>query len=154
MNKETEQAAQDSWGNYEHQYGNLHSTSYISGFEAGAEWQSKAAPTPTIQEEFSGKRLFIECNPMDIDSIPFVNTNFAVKEINMPELNIIELLKGWVKGEIKYRENLYFESSDMQEKKWYKCQRDILKTVLSQIDYLPSQTPPQKAEGEAEPIKQ
>lgn len=38
-----------------------------------------------LEQIYKGNRFFVECSPMDIGSIPFVNTNFAVKEIKFPD---------------------------------------------------------------------
>jgi hypothetical protein len=41
-NKETlEEAAVNSWMDYEHVEGHLYSTSYRNGFKAGAKWQAE-----------------------------------------------------------------------------------------------------------------
>lgn len=40
-NKELEEAAENSWINYEHVEGHLYSTSYRNGFIAGAKWQAE-----------------------------------------------------------------------------------------------------------------
>jgi hypothetical protein len=39
--KEIEKAKQDAWDNYEHEIGNLYSTSFMNGFELGVKWQKE-----------------------------------------------------------------------------------------------------------------
>lgn len=52
-----------------------------------------------LQAIHSGKKLFVECYPADIRAICFPNSNFAIKEIELPNFDLFEEKLGykWVK---------------------------------------------------------
>jgi len=52
-----------------------------------------------IQAMYSQKRFFVECFPTDKGAHCFPNTNFAVKEIELPNIKIHEESLGyrWIK---------------------------------------------------------
>mgnify|MGYP000960399472 CR=1 FL=1 len=44
METNKEQAAKDSWFNYEHREGNLHQNCFVDGFDKGVEWKERQLP--------------------------------------------------------------------------------------------------------------
>ncbi len=54
-----------------------------------------------LQAIYSGKRFFVECYPTDMDAKHYPNSNFAVKEIELPNFDLYEEKLGysWRKDE-------------------------------------------------------
>ena len=52
-----------------------------------------------MQAIYQGKKFFVECYPTDTGAIHFPNSNFAVKEIELPDFDLFEEKQGfkWVK---------------------------------------------------------
>lgn len=52
-----------------------------------------------LQAVYKGKKFFVECSPTDIGAVTFPNTNFAVKEIELPDFDLFEEKLGyrWLK---------------------------------------------------------
>jgi len=46
-----------------------------------------------LQEIYKGKKFFVQCSPMDIGAKSFPNTNFAVKEIDLPNFSAQQSIK-------------------------------------------------------------
>jgi hypothetical protein len=54
-----------------------------------------------LQVIYRKKRIFVECFPTEPGAISFPNTNFAVKEIELPKMDLFEEKLGyrWLKVE-------------------------------------------------------
>ncbi len=48
-----------------------------------------------LQAIYSGKKFYVECYPTDIGARHFPNSNFAVKEIELPDFELYEEKLGY-----------------------------------------------------------
>lgn len=55
-----------------------------------------------LQAIYAGKKFFVECYPTEKDAKQFPNSNFAVKEIQLPDFDLFEETLGykWMNDDI------------------------------------------------------